>query len=973
MRAYALVLLFAAAALAVYISPSNAAGLQWLFNARISAQRIHVTQNGAGSMSGLDWHNAVSGASLNGVLKSISERNDGSAYEFWIAAGDYPQDEALYVVRGVKLYGGFKGTESSIDERKISPDKEASAHIRRAVNAAKNFSLVVFSSDMAASGALPENTVIDGFYISDGSALRGGAISCIKSSPAIRNCMMVGNKTPNVTGSDTRRGGAVYVDTADPEITNCYIAENNAHNYGGGVYIKNGSPFIANTTFYKNSTSKGQAGGVYLENGSPRIINCTFSDNFVSPSDSKLFQGVALYSSTKSAPVVANSIFWNITEKAGASEIFVGTDSRPVLRSCVVKNMNIYSDNAQIISDDIYDEDPLLDSPAKNGGPVLTIGFSAAGSALQSGIKPNAEIVNKILVPSADARGEKRFSGVSADLGAYTYIAEAIVGECFLQTEEILVGEQAKIAEGSSLGVKQAGAASIDAAPAAFTYHIMPENTEQLVPVSADSIPNGIIDLPSAITPGSYKLCAVTKGLDITGKPLVYWIYPHLIVSAPLSENEQDITVSVPESVFLNEMFAITVSTNAGVEPVTIGLENRGEISEYFEIEVEEKNEVRLIPKKRPGGQGSAAITVWISGDLSGGRKKISKKVTVRETLPGPDLKITPETAALAEGMSLQFSTILTVPSGQACNIVWKSSDPSIAEPDIAGNVFAKTPGCAEISAETVYNGQRLSASAKIIVRKSIGVSGSVVPYIPDMPSGSVTGDIPGNVALTVPEIAVGHNSHELILQATDFTDETVALDEAGALFASLEIANRALADAARSEPGLSFDCVTKLPVMRTETEAAGQIHAISVIVPGDIFGEISATSEAKVLKIFPTGAGSFFKMLAPSAQIDDKTAAIFDEQGRIVFGEVDKNVKYTLTVFVKDGGEYDLTKAANGVVIDPIAIVKVKQAALKEDPAAPGVGVGEGGGGCSSGASAPFAALLCTALVFMGGRRRGV
>ena len=116
-----------------------------------------------------------------------------------------------------------------------------------------------------------------------------------------------------------------------------------------------------------------------------------------------------------------------------------------------------------------------------------------------------------------------------------------------------------------------------------------------------------------------------------------------------------------------------------------------------------------------------------------------------------------------------------------------------------------------------------------------------------------------------------------------------------------------------------------------------------------------------------------FFKMLAPSAQIDDKTAAIFDEQGRIVFGEVDKNVKYTLTVFVKDGGEYDLTKAANGVVIDPIAIVKIKQAALKEDPAAPGAGVGEGGGGCSSGASAPFAALLCTALVFMGGRRRGV
>ena len=78
------------------------------------------------------------------------------------------------------------------------------------------------------------------------------------------------------------------------------------------------------------------------------------------------------------------------------------------------------------------------------------------------------------------------------------------------------------------------------------------------------------------------------------------------------------------------------------------------------------------------------------------------------------------------------------------------------------------------------------------------------------------------------------------------------------------------------------------------------------------------------------------------------------DFTGTIVASE-----KYELVLFVADGGDYDLDKTENGVVIDPCAILKAESAPINPTPK-----TGSGSGGCSAGVGA--LALLALVPLFL-------
>ncbi|MEG1799163.1 MAG: hypothetical protein RR214_03185, partial [Synergistaceae bacterium] len=71
----------------------------------------YVKPNGSGD--GSSWANAMSGTAFSTKLKEINAANDGKAYEFRVAKGTYEQSETLRLPKGVKLYGGFAGTETT--------------------------------------------------------------------------------------------------------------------------------------------------------------------------------------------------------------------------------------------------------------------------------------------------------------------------------------------------------------------------------------------------------------------------------------------------------------------------------------------------------------------------------------------------------------------------------------------------------------------------------------------------------------------------------------------------------------------------------------------------------------------------------------------------------------------------------------------------------------------------------------------
>lgn len=123
------------------------------------------------------------------------------------------------------------------------------------------------------------NSILAGITIMNGYATAslpgersGGGIYCEGSSPALVNCVFVGNYA--------RYGGAVFCWQSSPTFTDCTFSCNGAGWDGGGMYNDSHSnPMLINCTFRDNMA--GEAGGIYnYDESSPEIVNCTFLDNF---------------------------------------------------------------------------------------------------------------------------------------------------------------------------------------------------------------------------------------------------------------------------------------------------------------------------------------------------------------------------------------------------------------------------------------------------------------------------------------------------------------------------------------------------------------------------------------------------------------------------------------------------------------------------------------------------------------------
>ena len=299
---------------------------------------VYVTPGGAGENDGSSWANAMGGADFSAMLKWIDTQNSGTAYEFRVAAGIYAQTETLSLPKGVKLYGGFAGTETeTIASRDIKTNVTT-------LTAATGASISIVTGGEDATSA---DTVLDGFTITGGKGTNigdifGGGMFNISSSPLVANCIFKDNTSDaggamlNYYGSspyvykctfEANTGGAVYnVDDGEgsgplsPRFAECVFKKNTAestsagiHNSGDGCrsviercrFIENESSegsavtdsfqacsVISGSEFTKNiSTSTSLGGGAIFINtlDTPAITNCTFIENKAS------YQGGAIY------------------------------------------------------------------------------------------------------------------------------------------------------------------------------------------------------------------------------------------------------------------------------------------------------------------------------------------------------------------------------------------------------------------------------------------------------------------------------------------------------------------------------------------------------------------------------------------------------------------------------------------------------------------------------------------------------
>lgn len=200
--------------------------------------------------SGASW--ACASGDLQKAIYSAS-----SGEQLWVAGGTYiPQlNGSLVMKEGVKIYGGFAGTETSLADRDLSLTANKST-----LNS--NADIVVSNSNLTSA------SILDGFTV---SGSRTG-ISNFDASPLLVNLVVMGN-------------GAVGVGNinSSPTLINCIIAKNT----GGNTIVA----------------------GVSNSSSSPVLINCTIADNKAATTGG-IDLGVAIFNNNRSAPKIRNTIIY---------------------------------------------------------------------------------------------------------------------------------------------------------------------------------------------------------------------------------------------------------------------------------------------------------------------------------------------------------------------------------------------------------------------------------------------------------------------------------------------------------------------------------------------------------------------------------------------------------------------------------------------------------------------------------------
>ena len=159
----------------------------------------------------------------------------------WVARGVYTGtgSEVVNLKAGVTLYGGFTGTETTLDQRDWNANQ------------------AIIDGQQARGCILAEDNTatVDGFTLRNGKAHEGGGMH----EGTALNCVFTGN-------SAIWDGGGMYEGTA----TKCMFVRNSAQYSGGGVCYGTAT----NCVFTSNSATW-DGGGMFYGNAA----DCTFTDN----------------------------------------------------------------------------------------------------------------------------------------------------------------------------------------------------------------------------------------------------------------------------------------------------------------------------------------------------------------------------------------------------------------------------------------------------------------------------------------------------------------------------------------------------------------------------------------------------------------------------------------------------------------------------------------------------------------------
>ena len=260
---------------------------------------------GSGANNGSSWADAYQGSS--GLQTALAAALVGD--QIWVAQGSYEPTagttRSIYFVlrNGIAVYGGFDGTELTLDQRDVSAN------------------VTILTADLNgndASGTFTDNS----FHVLDATGTNSTAV--------LDGFTVRGGNANGAAGNQDRGGGILCVAGASPTVRNCVFRDNRCTFGGGAGYVNSSSPTFLDCRF--DSNIGGSFGGAFDTATSANTIwrRCVFTGNSAARAGAvEIFGG--------SNPTLTNCVFWNNTStgSGGGGALFVSSSS-PVIRQCIV-------------------------------------------------------------------------------------------------------------------------------------------------------------------------------------------------------------------------------------------------------------------------------------------------------------------------------------------------------------------------------------------------------------------------------------------------------------------------------------------------------------------------------------------------------------------------------------------------------------------------------------------------------------
>lgn len=397
-------------------------------NYTVAEIKRYVTVTGAGSKEGTSWANAYEGTKLQQAINDVAAGTGKG--DVWVAKGVYKPTStndasvSFELKSGVKLYGGFAGTETSLEQRSTASNKtvlsgdlesnDSNLTADKITPSYRYIKGVNSSTIIKISNATDTGTLINGLYITGGKSVDAnvaGGLNIVNSTISIENVHFIGNLNfgSGAAGSATKiTKGAAISSTAQSNLSvkNSTFVDNGA-TYGSGIFHSgttlniDGASFSKNYAKYggaisiannqsvytiKNSTFKANiasnSGGAIHSNGSTsnstisnKIENVAFINNYA------VYNGGAIYDIGSSNKLINISFSGNSSgEKGGA--IYNASNSSPIITNSTFSYNTSFSTSPGTQGGAVYNDQSaptfinttFYNNRADNGGAMFTSG-----------------------------------------------------------------------------------------------------------------------------------------------------------------------------------------------------------------------------------------------------------------------------------------------------------------------------------------------------------------------------------------------------------------------------------------------------------------------------------------------------------------------------------------------------------------------------------------------------------------------